>query len=69
MCVCGIVWQDGTDGEDAIYGATMGQDGAAVLVGLWSSNFSAVKLDAEGEVLWEWQVTSCCFSIAHQVKR
>ena len=61
------VHQDGTSGEDWIYTAVATGGGSTVLAGYtegsWdganngSSDFAAVKLDADGTVEWEWQVS------------
>lgn len=59
--------QDGTDAVDAFPGAAMDDDGSAVLAGYTYGDFSgagntgdrdfaAVKLSADGEELWRWQV-------------
>lgn len=60
--------QGGTDYEDDFEGAAVGQDGGIVLAGHTTGNwsgeseggvdFAAVKLDADGNVLWKWQVNS-----------
>lgn len=53
--------------------ATMGLDGSVVLAGYtggdWASpnaggnDFAAVKLDADGMLLWQWQVRQTKFDI------
>lgn len=58
--------QNGTDGRDAFPGAAMGDDGSVVLAGYTdgafsggskgAEDFAAVKLSADGEELWRWQV-------------
>ncbi|CAN0006742.1 unnamed protein product, partial [Sphacelaria rigidula] len=57
--------QDGTGVVDILQGATISDNGCSVLAGYtegdWfstnkgSADFAAVKLDADGEVLWSWQ--------------
>ncbi|CAN0536546.1 unnamed protein product, partial [Laminaria digitata] len=57
--------QEGTDRFDAFYGAAAAEDGSVVLAGTtWGSwggasagrsDFAAVKLAADGAVLWRWQ--------------
>ena len=59
--------QNGTTGNDEIYGAANGRDGSIVLAGVtegaWRGahagglrDFCAVKLDADGGEVWRWQV-------------
>lgn len=58
-------WQNGTSSADMFDAATMGLDGSVVLAGYtggdWASpnaggnDFAAVKLDADGMLLWQWQ--------------
>lgn len=59
--------QDGTTGNDKLYGAASGSDGSTVLGGVtegaWTGahaggleDFCAVKLDADGGEVWRWQV-------------
>lgn len=59
--------QNGTISADMFDAATMGLDGSVVLAGYtagdWAAenqggnDFAAVKLDADGTLLWQWQVT------------
>lgn len=61
--LCG---QDGTNEFDAISAAVVGNDDSVVLAGYSSGNwsgilvgradFAAVRLDADGNELWRWQV-------------
>lgn len=61
--VCG---QDGTEGLDSISAAVVGDDAYVVLAGYSSGNWNgfapgqadwaAIKLDADGNELWRWQV-------------
>lgn len=58
--------QDGTEYDDKIFGATVGQDGAVFLFGAtsyeWgdmyygSADFIVAKLHSDGSLLWGWQV-------------
>lgn len=59
--------QDGGDGFDRLNAVAMTEDGSCVLAGytsgewggqhnLGGNDFAAVKLDANGIVLWRWQV-------------
>ena len=58
--------QDGTSEDDVIKGVPPGGDGSVILAGhtkgAWngpndgSNDFAAVKLDANGTVVWRWQV-------------
>lgn len=60
--------QGGTDGDDQLTSAVPAGDGSVVLSGDTNGSFSgsntggfdfvAVKLDADGNVLWKWQVKS-----------
>lgn len=67
-CVC-VSPQDGTEEDEALYGMAVGGDGSIVLVGgspgVWTTqhedewDFVAVKLDANGNEVWRWQVRRC----------
>eukprot|EP00904_Undaria_pinnatifida_P006344 jgi/Undpi1/283/HiC_scaffold_1.g00279.m1 len=53
-------WQNGTARWDELYATVTGEDGSVVMVGLEKDNsistrFAAVKVDAEGDFLWEWK--------------
>lgn len=58
--------QDGTTGSDSIYGVAIGIDGSIFLAGEtlgdWNvanqglTDFTVVKLDADGNEIWIWQV-------------
>ena len=58
--------QEGSAEVDLLWGAATGDNGSVILVGTtygnWSEtnqgggDFAAVKLDANGSVLWRWQV-------------
>ena len=60
--------QEGTDNEDQLNAAAMGDDGSVVLAGFtrggwsmqlettWRTHLAAAKLDADGVLLWKWQV-------------
>lgn len=58
--------QDGTSGDDKLHAAATAEDGSVLMAGWTSGNwdgakggfydFVAVKLDADGNVLWNWQV-------------
>lgn len=58
--------QDGSEKSDAFLAAAAGDDGSVILAGFsgggWEGtnrgkeDFAAVKLDADGAVLWKWQV-------------
>lgn len=69
---CGVPFlQDGTAGVDSFRAAAVDQeDGSVVLAGTSSSNvtddldFFVGKLDAEGTVLWRFQVKQKLFSCA-----
>lgn len=55
--------QGGGIGPDDLYGAAIGQGESVVLGGKLNVNathddFVAVKLDASGIFVWQWQVTS-----------
>lgn len=60
--------QDGTAGVDNATDLALVEDGSAVLSGsttgdwnvtnLGGTDFAALKLDADGELLWKWQVTT-----------
>lgn len=53
------VRQGGDNGEDQMLAAATDQDGSTVLAGTIEapiSRFAAVKLDADGAVVWSWQV-------------
>lgn len=61
-----LCWQDGTEAFDSISAAVIGDDASVVLAGYSSGNWSgiapgraevaAVKLDANANELWRWQV-------------
>ncbi|CAN0213505.1 unnamed protein product [Ascophyllum nodosum] len=58
-------WQGGTNSSDVWYGLSVSEDGSVVLAGQtdgsWNatsagvSDWAAMKLDAEGTVVWKWQ--------------
>ncbi|CAM9572083.1 unnamed protein product [Ascophyllum nodosum] len=57
-------WQDGTNSSDGWDGLAIGVDGSVVLAGKtqgsWNAtsagdnDWAAMKLDAEGKVVWKW---------------
>ena len=52
--------QGDSSGDVQHVAAAMGQDGSVVVAGTVqgkSSDFAAVKLDNDGTLLWDWQVT------------
>lgn len=52
--------QGGTAGPEQFYAAAMGGEGSVILVGNagdGTRDTAAVKLDKDGALLWEWQVT------------
>lgn len=61
--------QDGTSEDDVFLGGAKGDNGSVILVGSsygdWDGSnkggkdFVAVKLDADKNVLWKWQVQEC----------
>lgn len=58
-----VAWryQAGPSGTILSAAAAIGKDGAVAVAGSVqqeSNNFAAVKLDADGGLLWEWQVTN-----------
>lgn len=67
MLNCFCRRQDGTSDTDRISDAAINEDGYFVLVGwsggLWgdsqqgNEDFAAVKLDADGGIVWQWQVS------------
>lgn len=71
--------QNGTSSDDGFYDVAATDDGSTVLVGHVNSpttimgpdtNYSdyiAVKLDADGAVVWSWQVLSGYSSFAFQI--
>ena len=68
-CVCFdvVAFQDGTSEDDHLGGAVEGSDVAYVFAGItrgdWSGtnaggyDWAAFKADAQGDILWSWQVT------------
>ena len=66
MLLCMLLPKEGSAEEDSFWGAVAGDNASVILVGLthgnWSGtnhgggDFAAVKLDADGSVLWRWQV-------------
>ena len=58
--------QDGSAADDTLHAVALTKDGSAILAGstsgVWGEasigldDFAALKLDAEGELLWTWQV-------------
>lgn len=59
--------QNGTDDDDFLTAATMAADGSSVFFGGYTTgdwygtnagaeDFAALQLDADGTVLWKWQV-------------
>lgn len=58
--------QEGTAGEDVLWDVAASDDGSFILCGwtdwplgdsdVTNSDFSAVKLDENGTVVWRWQV-------------
>lgn len=59
MVMQNIAWQNGTLQRDITTGIAMAEDGSVVVVGhdrLGNAGFQAAKLDADGTLLWEWEV-------------
>lgn len=55
---CTVDRQDEVKGSDVdlLFGAAMGQDGSVALAGTSDYEFQIVKLDAEGNFLWRFEV-------------
>lgn len=51
-----VIEQDGTAADDYILAADMAEDGSTVLAGQSDLDFAVIKLDADGNVLWQFQV-------------
>lgn len=51
-----VIGQGGGEQYDSFASAAMEQDGSVILAGYSSSACGTVKLDADGNVLWTWQV-------------
>ncbi|CAM9400145.1 unnamed protein product, partial [Sphacelaria rigidula] len=66
--------QEGTSGEDNLYGTTAAEDGSVVVTGRtagdWDADsagdfdFIAAKFDAGGNVQWRWQVSNAYISFS-----
>lgn len=68
-CVLVAFRQDGSDYNDEFFAAAIGNDGSVVMAGYtegnWSTtnagdlgtrDFAAAKIDADGVLIWKWQV-------------
>lgn len=57
-----VAWRGQAGSSGTILGAAaaLGKDGSVAMAGSVqeSKDFSAIKLDADGKLLWEWQVTN-----------
>lgn len=63
MRIQNTAWQDGTLQGDITTAVAIAEDGSVVVVGNdreGNAGFQAAKLDADGTLLWEWEVI-CCF--------
>lgn len=67
LCLPVMVGQDGTDHQDELNAVAMWTDGSTILAGAsngdWNASnlgdrdFTACKLDVDGNLRWKWQVT------------
>lgn len=48
--------QIGTTGDDQFFAAAIGEDNSNVLAGQVDLDFAVIKLDADGNELWQFQV-------------
>lgn len=48
--------QIGTTGDDQFFAAAIGEDYSSLLAGQIDSDFAVTKLDADGNILWQFQV-------------